>query len=204
MNHSYKTEGLLAWGLITAALTYRGWPAWAVPLLPSLWINLPLLSLLARREPLAEWGLGRPDLRATLHHTLVFGLLLCPASLALLGATGAIDPSWRLAPGPLLASLGQQLLWVALPEEIFFRGYLWRRLQQGQAPRPQVELILANATLFSATHYMIAPGPWALATWFPGLYFTWLRCRTGGLAAPILCHGWANALLFAVTGRLGS
>ncbi len=196
-----RIEGLLLWVAITAALAYRGWPAALVPLLPSLWINLPLLSLVLRREPLAAWGLTRPQPRTTAGHLLLFLVLIMPASLALLGAIGAIHPTWELRPAQGITSLAHQLLWVALPEELFFRGYLWRRLADPQGGR--LRAITANGALFAATHALIHPGPWAVATLLPGCYFAWLRCRTDNLTAPILTHALANTLLFAATGRLG-
>jgi membrane protease YdiL (CAAX protease family) len=196
-------EGLFLWVGITATLAHRGWPAWATPLLPSLWINLPLISLLARREPLTDWGLAIPDLASTGRHVAVFTLLLAPASLLGLHLIGAIDLAWPDNPGAIAASLGRQLVWVALPEEVFFRGYLWRRLgSEVDVPSGRLRRIVVNATLFAATHYWIQPGMWAVATWVPGLYFTWLRCRTKGVLAPILCHAIANTMLFAGTGAL--
>ena len=203
MSWALKAEGLLLWAGITAALAYRGWPVWVAPLLPSLWVNLPLISLLVRREPLGAWGLVMPDLAGTVRHVAVFVLLLGPASLVFLHLIGAIQFRWSGDPGALIASLGRQLLWVALPEEIFFRGYLWRRLEPtADAPGSRLGRMVVNATLFAATHYGIHPGAWAVATWVPGLYFTWLRCRTGSLAAPILCHAIANTMLFSATGAL--
>jgi membrane protease YdiL (CAAX protease family) len=203
MSRALGIEGLLLWAGITACLAYRGWPVWAMPLLPSLWINLPLVSLLARREPLADWGLVIPDLAGTGRQVAAFVLLLGPASLVVLHLIGAIDLTWPGDPEAIAASLGRQLLWVALPEEIFFRGYLWRRLGSGaDAPAGRLRRITINATLFAVTHYWIHPGMWAVATWIPGLYFTWLRCRTRSVVAPILCHAIANTMLFAATGTL--
>jgi len=204
MDRPFKIEALLLWGIITLALRYEGWSSWVPPLLPSLWINLPLISLMLRREPLRDWGLVCPEPARAARHVAVFVLVIAPGSLLVLRDIGAIDFVWQLDAAAISRSLLHQLLWVAVPEEVFFRGYLWRRLQQETDPAPTgARLILANATLFAATHYLIHPGGWALATWLPGLYLAWLRCRTGTIAVPILCHGLANTLLFAATGRLG-
>jgi membrane protease YdiL (CAAX protease family) len=203
MIRALKIEAIVLWAGITVALAYRHWPAWTVPLLPSLWINVPLISVLTRREALREWGLKIPDLASTARHVVAFTALLVPASLLILRLIGAIDLTWHGSPRTVTVSLFQQLLWVALPEEVFFRGYLWRRMAPGEHERvPHLHRFATNATLFAATHYCIHPGMWALATWFPGLYFTWLRCRTKSLLAPVLCHGIANTLLFAATDQL--
>jgi len=204
MDRPFKIEALLLWGTITLALRYGGWPTWVTPLLPSLWINLPLISLVSRREPLSDWGLVCPEPARAARHVAAFLLVVAPGSLLVLHLVGAIDFVWQLDAAAISRSLLHQLLWVAVPEEVFFRGYLWRRLQQETDPAPtRARLILANATLFAATHYLIHPGGWALATWLPGLYLAWLRCRTGSVAVPIVCHALANTLLFAAMGRLG-
>ncbi|RMF87002.1 MAG: CPBP family intramembrane metalloprotease, partial [Nitrospirae bacterium] len=182
-----RLEGLLLWAAITALLAWAPWPPRLRPYLPSLWIDLPLISLLLRREPLTAWGVRRPDARQTAAHLTAFALLLLPASLALLAALGAIQPRWDLHPGRLAATLGRQLLWVALPEELFFRGYLWARLRP-QRPEDRLAAIAANGALFALTHLAIHPGPWAAATWLPGCYFAWLRCRTRNLLPPLLVH----------------
>lgn len=195
-----RIEGLAVWAAISAALAYRGWPAWVEPLLPSLWINLPLISLLARREPLATWGIDRPDAAATAGHLLLFLVVIMPASLATLAGSGAIHLAWEVAPTRLATTLAHQLLWVALPEELFFRGYLWCRLAD---PRQRgLATIVANGALFAATHVVIHPDAWAAATLLPGCYFAWLRCRTHNLTAPVFIHALANTVLFAATGRL--
>jgi len=200
-NRGARIEGLVVWAGITLLLGVRAWPAWVVPLLPSLWINLPLISLLIHHEPLAAWGIGRPGSMETAGHLLLFLALIMPMSLAALSGIGAIEPAWDLAPPHLAATLAHQLLWVALPEELFFRGYLWRRLADPH--RGRLASITANGALFAATHALIHPGAWAIATLLPGCYFAWLRCRTKNLTAPILTHALANTLLFAATGRLG-
>jgi len=195
-----RIEGLAVWAGITLLLAVRIWPGWVVALLPSLWINLPLISLLVRREPLAAWGIERPGGMETVGHLLLFLALIMPLSLAVLSGVGAIEPTWDLSPTHLAATLAHQLLWVALPEELFFRGYLWRRLADPH--RGRLVAITASGALFAATHALIHPGAWALATFLPGCYFAWLRCRTNNLTAPILTHALANPLLFAATGRL--
>ncbi|NCO58236.1 MAG: CPBP family intramembrane metalloprotease [Deltaproteobacteria bacterium] len=193
-----RVEGLLVWAAITAALALRSWPEWVVPLLPSLWINLPLISLVARHEPLAAWGVCRPEMGATAGHLALFLALIMPLSLAALARVGAIEVTWDLAPTRLATTLARQLLWVALPEELFFRGYLWRRLADPR--RGRAAAIVANGLLFAATHALIHPSGWAVATVLPGCYFAWLRCRTHNVAAPILTHALANTLLFAACG----
>jgi membrane protease YdiL (CAAX protease family) len=111
--------------------------------------------------------------------------------------------SFRL-PESLALAVALQLLVVALPEEIFYRGWLqtaWARL----APERGVTVLgarlghgfLATQALFAAGH-LVSGQPWRLATFFPGLLFGWLRARTGSVVAPIVAHALSNLLLLTL------
>jgi len=92
-----------------------------------------------------------------------------------------------------------QLLYIALPEELFFRGYILgnsRGLQQGlpeQNPsswRPG-RLVL-SAGFFALAHVLVSGDAASLFTFFPGLLFAWLFVRMESLIPVILLHGAAN------------
>ena len=193
-----------------------------------LFVWLPERRLRARDEPWAAYGapfLGgasRADWSGVARGAGV-GLLAClaifppflagfwlfaealprlPAGLAALLApyVGAPAPAFRLPDGlPLLAAV--QLLVVALPEELFYRGWMqtsWARAAPGRG------VVLLGARLgagFLLTQLLFAAGhlttlqPWRLATFFPGLVFGWLRERTGGLAAPVTAHALSNLFI---------
>jgi hypothetical protein len=100
---------------------------------------------------------------------------------------------------PLLAAV--QLLVVALPEELFYRGWLQTSLAR-LAPQRGVRLLGARlgsgfvlTQLLFALGHLVSLQPWRLATFFPGLLFGWLRERTGGLVAPIVVHAASNLLI---------
>jgi membrane protease YdiL (CAAX protease family) len=113
---------------------------------------------------------------------------------------GAPRLALRLPPNlPLLALV--QLLVVALPEEMFYRGFVqtaWRR----NAPERGVTVLgarlghgfFATQALFAAGHLVVLE-PWRLATFFPGLLFGWLRERTGDVAAPVVLHALSNLFI---------
>jgi membrane protease YdiL (CAAX protease family) len=116
---------------------------------------------------------------------------------------GAPAFSFRL-PESLALAVALQLLVVALPEEVFYRGWLqtaWARL----APERGVTVLgarlgagfLATQALFAAGH-LVTGQPWRLATFFPGLLFGWLRARTGSVVAPIVAHALSNLLLLTL------
>jgi len=106
----------------------------------------------------------------------------------------------RLPEGFALQAL-LQLLVVAFPEELFYRGYVQGSLRRLLPGRP-VRLLGADlGPGFLLTQLLFAVGhlatfqPFRLGTFFPGLVFGWLRERSGGLAAPILFHALSNLFL---------
>ncbi|MCB9534790.1 MAG: CPBP family intramembrane metalloprotease [Myxococcales bacterium] len=101
-----------------------------------------------------------------------------------------------------------QLLLVALPEEVFYRGYLQTRLDAvvGTERRVlgvpvNVASVIATSALFAIGHIVTVPSPHRLAVFFPSLLFGWMRRAGGGIAAPVLFHAACN-LLVDVVSRL--
>ena len=91
-----------------------------------------------------------------------------------------------------------QLVVVALPEELFFRGCLHRLLEQRFPPARRwlgggvgVALLLSSAA-FALVHLPKNGDPRALATFFPGLLFGWMRSRTGSILPSVLVHASSN------------
>jgi membrane protease YdiL (CAAX protease family) len=94
-----------------------------------------------------------------------------------------------------------QLVVVALPEELFFRGCLLRLLERALPPKRRIlgggvgwALVISSA-LFAVVHLPRAGDPRALATFFPGLLFGWMRSATGSILAPSLAHAGSNVLV---------
>jgi membrane protease YdiL (CAAX protease family) len=123
-----------------------------------------------------------------------------PAELATIVAPYALPaaPRWPPLPPDLPLRVAVQLLVVALPEELFYRGFIqtaWARAR----PERRTHVIgadlgagfLATQLLFAAGHLVVFQ-PWRLATFFPGLLFGWLRARTGDIAAPVFFHAISN------------
>lgn len=102
----------------------------------------------------------------------------------------------------LLNLLLVQLLLVALPEEVFYRGYLQTRLDRLVGRDVSVLGVMCNpwsmvltSTLFAIGHYLTIPSPARLAVFFPSLLFGWMRRASGGVMAPILYHAACNILV---------
>jgi membrane protease YdiL (CAAX protease family) len=123
---------------------------------------------------------------------------------------GAITPyHWpghlaiRLPPGFAL-QIVLQLLVVAIPEELFYRGWVqtsWARA----APERGLRFLgarlgagfLWTQLLFAAGHLVVLQ-PWRLATFFPGLWFGWLRERHGNVVAPAVAHALSNLCIMVL------
>jgi len=91
-----------------------------------------------------------------------------------------------------------QLVVVALPEELFFRGCLHRLLEQRFPPARRwlgggigLALVLSSAA-FALVHLPKNGDPRALATFFPGLLFGWMRSATGSIAPSVAVHAASN------------
>jgi membrane protease YdiL (CAAX protease family) len=106
---------------------------------------------------------------------------------------------WRLPPDFLQLALSQIVV-VAVPEELFFRGYLMGRFEERWPSRRLLfgaavgwPLLLSSA-LFALGHLLVDFDATRLAVFFPGLAFAWMRSRTGSIAAGALFHALCNLL----------
>lgn len=94
-----------------------------------------------------------------------------------------------------------QLLLVALPEEVFFRGYLQHKLGN------DIKAILIVSLLFALGHFItlclggghgVASCSQAVLTFFPSIIMGYLYVATGTLWASIIFHFLANVVHIAV------
>lgn len=112
---------------------------------------------------------------------------------------GLAGGHWRL-PSRFLMLAANQVVVVALPEELFFRGYLLQRLEARFPPSRQLAgapvgwALLLSAALFALGHVLVDFNPQRLAVFFPALVFGWMRARTGSLAAGAAFHALCNLL----------
>jgi membrane protease YdiL (CAAX protease family) len=102
-------------------------------------------------------------------------------------------------PDAALLALSQVVV-VAIPEELFFRGYLMERLEQVWPPTRRIAgakvgwALIVSSALFALGHVAVIPNPQRLAVFFPALLFGWMRARTGSIAAGALYHALCNIL----------
>jgi uncharacterized protein len=94
-----------------------------------------------------------------------------------------------------------QLIVVALPEELFFRGFLLHLLEKRFPPKRRFRgggiglALVLSAAAFALIHLPKEGDPRALATFFPGLMFGWMRSATGSILASTVTHAGSNILV---------
>lgn len=100
-----------------------------------------------------------------------------------------------------------QFMYVAMAEEVFFRGYVQGNILRLSGPvigrRPRLRewaSIGISAACFAVAHVMIQGQIVSVLTFLPGLVFGWLFIRTRSLLAPVLFHGLANACYVVMVG----
>jgi hypothetical protein len=101
-------------------------------------------------------------------------------------------------PVPPLDSFLTQLLGIAMPEEMFYRGYVQTALDDAAKWRFQLfgatlgaGLFLGSA-VFALGHFATTLEPARLAVFFPSLVFGWLRAKTQGIGAAVGFHAACN------------
>ena len=103
-------------------------------------------------------------------------------------------------PDGFVVLLLSQILVVAIPEEIFFRGYLMSRFEERWPSRARFlgaavgRPLLLSSVLFAVGHFLVDLAPARLAVFFPALVFGWMRNRSGSIAPGALFHALCNVL----------
>lgn len=108
-------------------------------------------------------------------------------------------PSFRWVwPSELPLWLPYHLFFVAIPEEMFYRGYLQTRLDEVWPPRWRLlgtmvgPGLLVTCVVFAFGHSIVWYQWWHVFIIVPSLAFGWLRARTGGILAGAVFHAWCN------------
>lgn len=95
-----------------------------------------------------------------------------------------IPPSWPL-------EIILQIFVVAMPEEIFYRGFL----QNALLKRFSIfQSIVITNIFFALSHLFTGFNPMRILTFFPGLVFSWLAHKNKSLFSAILFHALCNLL----------
>jgi membrane protease YdiL (CAAX protease family) len=147
-------------------------------------------------EPIRPRRLWRAALRSLLWSTIT-ALLFFPLFWAgfVLWWT---PPSFDWPEPPLLGFVLTQIVGIAVPEEMFYRGYVQTAIDDATEWRAQLfgttigPGIVIASIIFALGHLATAAHPARLAVFFPSLVFGWLRARTGGIGAAVCFHAACN------------
>ena len=172
-------------------------------LTPVLLVAAALVPTIVRRARFAEIGLNLSQIKLALPLLCRTCLVVFPATLLgfwLLKSGGLESPLQPVLPENqhCLCWVCYQFLYVAVAEEVFFRGYLLSnilRLTSAIKCRPGLQIwvsMVLSAACFAAAHIIIQGQIIAVLTFLPGLALAYLFVRTKSLLAPILFHGLAN------------
>jgi membrane protease YdiL (CAAX protease family) len=189
----------------------RGRAAW-LPLLP-LPKTGPAPHLRRRRRPmmelLATYARGavwrpqafRKDMGAVLVLCAVF---LPPFALAHHGwqsLLGLHHKAFRVPPDILMFWAKNTFL-IALPEELFYRGFLETRLERWWPTKrfvawiPLGRTVFVASALFALGHFLGEYNPARLGPFFPAFLFSALTRRSGSIAGAVAFHGLCNTFSY--------
>ena len=173
-------------------------------LIPGLLVAAALVPTWIARREFPRIGLDAKHLGLGLGAACRAGVLILP--LVFLGLWIATRLGLPIPLQPAMAGqddwlswLLYQFLYVAVAEEVFFRGYLQANVARLLDRRPwgswrlrQSIIIFISAACFALAHVIVQGRMIAFSTFLPGLLLAWLFVRTRLLLAPILFHGVAN------------
>ncbi|MEW5854793.1 MAG: CPBP family intramembrane glutamic endopeptidase [Myxococcota bacterium] len=104
------------------------------------------------------------------------------------------------APDDVLALAATHIFLVAIPEELFYRGYIHTLLVRAWPPRFTVlgasvgKAVLVGSALFALGHFAGEWNPQRLGPFFPALLFCALRSVSGSIMGAVLYHGLSNVM----------
>jgi len=108
--------------------------------------------------------------------------------------------SFEWPPPPAFEAVLAQVLGIAMPEEMFYRGYVQTALDD-QSPRrvrifgAQLGLgLILGSAIFALGHVATTGHLARLSVFFPSLVFGWLRARTHGIGAAVSFHAACNII----------
>jgi len=168
-----------------------------------IFVVLPIVALEWRGRPYERYSIAFGSVKVSLLWTAVCVLAFFP----LIGLLGPFfwGVSFRdfsfVWPQGYTGMIAAQFLIVAIPEELFYRGYVLGRLDDIFERRVSflgVKLgkgFVIQAALFALGHFVIGLHPARLLVFFPALAFGFLRYKTRSLLAPVIFHALSNIFM---------
>ncbi len=172
-----------------------------------LFLYVPVIFLFIKKQQPAFYGISKKGLlksiaRALLLSFLIFPLYAIGFYIYMRHFYGIKTLSFSILPMHILIFALNDLLMVAIPEEVFYRGYLQSELRQCDKKKVNVfgarigfSFLMVNV-LFAAGHLIVIQDISRLAMFFPGLVFSWLREKDDNISGAVLFHWLSNVLSF--------
>jgi len=167
-------------------------------ILPFLWIALTLFGANFKSSELARFGIMLPKLKSWLWPVLLALIIFPPFTIGYFKV-------WGLPPAfPNVVETAKifaiQFVWVAIPEEMFFRGYMQTKMYERYPNGLNILgvrvgwAIVITSALFAGGHVVTKPHIARLAIFFPAIIFGWLREKTNSVFPAALFHALCNTL----------
>lgn len=140
-----------------------------------------------------RFRLAGEDLTVGLIALLAFLSVGVPAALT----TGFVrfEPHWA-GPGKWLLSALGIFFFIAVPEEVLFRGLIFNMLQRLIKQGGPYTALVISAVIFGLSHLNNPPGDWryVLLATMAGLCYGWAYLRTGSLLASSFTHAMVDII----------
>ncbi len=176
-------------------------------LIPFVLIFLPFMALKLRKKSFKNIGLYPLNTNTSFKYLFYVSLVFLPLAFIFFFALNNLNlmhfPTISIN-NNVFSWISYQLFYVAVSEEIFFRGYLIRTFQNFlksyrlNGRFNNYTCIFLSSLIFGIFHIFIAENAYSFLTFFPALIFGWLFIRTKSLVAPILFHGICNIFFAGV------
>jgi len=180
-------------------------------LIPAILVGAALIPTWMARREFPQIGWRGKEVRLALRTVVGVSVVAFPVVFLGLWVLRRIGQPIPLQPAIARRSdwitwLVYQFLYVAVAEEVFFRGYVQANVTRLLACRRwlsqtgrQVVAVVLSAACFAAAHAIVQGRLISLVTFLPGLLLAWLFLRTRSLLAPIVFHGLANVTYGVMT-----
>lgn len=168
-------------------------------------VYLPVLRGEKRGRRLSEYGIHLKNWKKEILFAAALMLIVFPPFII----GNHFWQSWvvggryafALPAGSIAYLILEHTLFIALPEEFFYRGWMQTVFTRRFPAKLKIWggdfgwVIILTSALFAIGHLAAIPSPFRLAVFFPSLLFCWIRAKRGSLIAPILFHGACNVLM---------
>ncbi|MGB9735070.1 MAG: myxosortase family intramembrane protease [bacterium] len=177
-----------------------------------LFLYTPILFLFIKKRHPSYYGIGKNRAIKSILRALLVAIIIFPLYIAafylynryVLGLNMDFQGTKLVHQPGLLLFVLNNLLMVAIPEEVFYRGYIQSELKQ--CDRKKIMLLgteigysfLSVNIMFAIGHIILIPNITRLSVFFPGLVFSWLREKDDNIAGAIIFHWLSNVLSFAL------